>query len=314
LYSTTGDLKNMTMQQALGNIGLKDSTAYSPPYRTLNYSPPEKRFVTEAEYWEKYYDYPDKVYEWHNGYLEEKSMSEQVTYSTFLWYLKLVDYYLETHQSADLAGLEMAFRLVLPNAISIRKPDLGIVLKSNPVPLLPHDSSYDGIFDICVEALSESTAEMLKRDTVIKKAEYAQAGVKEYIILDGNKRYSQFYRLDKNGLYAPVKPLKGGIIKSKELPGFQFRIDDLYQKPSPDEMVKDKVYKGFVLPGYSEALQQAVDALQKSVVEERARKEAEQRAEHAEQNAKQAQKEAQKERQRAEQRAEQLRALGIEPD
>jgi len=41
------------------------------------------------------------------------------------------------------------------------------------------------------------------------------------------------------------------------LAGFQFRIDDLFTKPSPEEMIADKIYKKFVLPGYSEAIQQA---------------------------------------------------------
>jgi hypothetical protein len=35
------------------------------------------------------------------------------------------------------------------------------------------------------------------------------------------------------------------------LPGFQFRREDFFNKPSPKEMIADKVYKGFVLPGYA---------------------------------------------------------------
>jgi hypothetical protein len=46
----------------------------------------------------------------------------------------------------------------------------------------------------------------------------------------------------------PIKPTKGGIIKSKVLPGFQFRRQDLFNKPSPKEMIADKVYQDFVLP------------------------------------------------------------------
>jgi hypothetical protein len=54
------------------------------------------------------------------------------------------------------------------------------------------------------------------------------------------------------GVYIPIKPTKEGIIKSSVLLGFQFRRKDLFNKPSPEEMIADKVYKGFVLPGYSE--------------------------------------------------------------
>jgi hypothetical protein len=297
----------MTMQEALGNPRLTGLRTYLPSFVPLKSSPFSKPFISETEYWKHYYDHPEKVYEWQNGYLQEKMMSEQITYLTYLWHLELVNFYLKTHPIAELAGLEMGFRLVLPDEVDIRKPDLGVVLKSNPVPLLPHESSYQGTFDICIEALSQSNADMIKRDTVTKKAEYALAGVKEYFILDGNQRYSEFYRLSTNGLYVPIKPLKGGIIKSKVLPGFQFRIDDLYQKPSPDEMINDPVYQGFVLPGYHEEKRARKEAEQRAQTELRARQKADQRAQRE-------LKARQKAEQRAEQMAEKLRALGIDPD
>ncbi|MCP4700652.1 MAG: Uma2 family endonuclease, partial [Gammaproteobacteria bacterium] len=213
--------------------------------------------MTEAEYWKKYYEHPDTVYEWHNGYLEEKPVSDQMTYLMYKWLLKLLDYFLMTCPVAELAGLEMGFRLVLPEEINIRRPDLGVVLNDNPVPLLLDDSSYNGTFNVCVEAVSVSAKEMIERDTVTKKGEYAKGGVQEYYILDGHKNHTKFYRLGAHGRYVSIKPLKGGIIRSEVLPGFQFRISDLYKRPSPDEMISDDVYKGFVFPGYSEAKQQA---------------------------------------------------------
>ena len=36
--------------------------------------------VSEAEYWETYYDMPDRVYEWHNGILEERPMGDKETF------------------------------------------------------------------------------------------------------------------------------------------------------------------------------------------------------------------------------------------
>jgi len=76
--------------------------------------------------------------------------------------------------------------------------------------------------------------------------------------LDSHRERTQFFRLNKaRGVYTPIKPLKGGIIKSKVLPGFQFRFEDLFSKPSPDEMINDKVYQDFVLPAYAKANQRA---------------------------------------------------------
>jgi len=235
----------------------------------------KRQRVSETEYWEKYYNAPDVTYEWNNGYLEEKAVSDVVTITMYKWFFKLLEYYLTTHPIAETMLLEMAFTLALPNSLEVRRPDLGVVFNSNPVPLLPNDRSYKGTFDLCVEAISESTKKDIERDTVSKKWEYAIGGVKEYYILDGHDRYMEFYRLNAKGVYIPIKPTKGGIIKSKVLPGFQFRREDLFNKPSPEKMIADKVYKRFVLPGYSEAKEQASE-------EKRARLQAEQRALKAE--------------------------------
>jgi hypothetical protein len=264
--------------QALGNnTGYQDSTAYSPP---------SKRFVTEAEYWDEYYEYPDVIYEWNNGYLEEKPLSDFSTFLSYEWFWELLKHYLRTKPIGKTVGLDMGFHLALPHQIDkVRRPDLGVVLNSNPVPLLPEDKSYKGTFDLCIEAISDSKKADIKRDTEEKTREYAQGGVKEYYILDGHDRYNGFYYLGAGGVYLPL-PIKDGIIRSIMLPGFQFRIEDLYHCPPPVEMIKNEVYQGFVLPGYSEALQQAkIEAL--------ARKEAEELAKRF---------------------AEKLRALGIEPN
>jgi len=242
----------------------------------------KRQRVTEAEYWEKYYNAPLVTYEWNNGYLEEKAVSDLITYSMYKWFFKLIEHYLTTHRMAETTGLEMGFRLTLPNSTEIRRPDLGVVLNSNSVPLLPDDRSYKGTFDLCVEAISDSTKKEIERDTVSKKWEYAEGGVKEYYILDGYDRYLEFYRLNAKGVYMPIKPTKGGIIKSKVLPGFQFRREDLFNKPSPEEMIDDKVYKRFVLPGYSEEKRARLQAEASASEEKRARLQFEQRALEAE--------------------------------
>jgi hypothetical protein len=99
---------------------------------------------------------------------------------------------------------------------------------------------------MCIEALSDFTEKEKERDTVTKKQEYAASGVKEYYILHKSDAMA-FYRLNAHGVYVPIEPVGQGIIKSKVLPGFQFRISDLSQKPSLKKMTDDPVYQGFVL-------------------------------------------------------------------
>jgi Uma2 family endonuclease len=220
--------------------------------------------VTEAEYWEKYYEYSDVVCEWQDGYLEEKPVLDYLTILMYKWLLQLLEYYLMTYPIAKAVLLEMGFRLVLPYKINIRKPDLGVVLNDNPIPLLPEDNSYKGTFDLCVEALSNSSIQAIHRDTVKKKGEYAAAGVKEYYILYGHGEPMAFYRLNAAGVYELVLQPQSGLIQSEVLPGFQFRFADLFAQPTPQEMIADPIYQNFVLPNYRQ--------------EQLARQQAEQRA------------------------------------
>ena len=259
-----------------------------------------KRKVTEAEYWEKYYDNSDVNYEWNNGYLEEKPVSDHSTYLMFKWFFKLIDQFLSEKKQGELAGLEMGFRLQLSQKTTIRKPDLGVVAKNNPVQLTKNDSTYHGIFDICIEALSDSSGSEITRDTITKKAEYAAIGVAEYYILYGHEGYTEFYHLDASGIYRPMPRVAGEIIQSVVLPGFQFRISDLHKQPSFEEMINDPVYQDFVLPGYSQAKQLAY-------AEKLARQKADLTKQKAEQQAQKATKTAHAEklaRQKAEQQAQ----------
>ncbi|MCP4699853.1 MAG: Uma2 family endonuclease, partial [Gammaproteobacteria bacterium] len=265
----------MDTLHALSHSEVQADTAYSPSIQ----------WVTEIEYWEKYYCHPDAVYEWNNGNLEEKMVSEHVTYATYRWFLELLGYFLQVHPAAQLTGLEMGFKLKLPEKTVIRRPDMGIVLDDNPVPLLPDDKSYHGVFDVCVEALSDSTEEESERDMVSKKMEYAKAGVREYYILDGYSDNTRFYRLNARGKYVSIRLAKGGVVKSKVLPGFQFRIADLYLRPSLEEMVEDSVYRDFVFPAYTKEKQarmaaeaRAQEAEGKADAEREARQEAEAKA------------------------------------
>ena len=66
-------------------------------------------------------------------------------------------------------ALEMGFRLDLGDKVSVRKPDLAVLLHSNPVVPHPTDRSFHGVCDLCIEFLSDSTPSEMERDTVHKK-------------------------------------------------------------------------------------------------------------------------------------------------
>jgi len=222
------------------------------------------RYVTEAEYWENYYNHPDFNYEWNNGYLEEKPMTDYRGSRAYQWFLVLLRQFLQEFPIAKMIGLEFGFRLVLPRKTGIRKPDLAVVLNTNTIILGDTEFSYKGTFDLCIESLSYSRPKEIKRDTVEKKKEYEGIGVKEYYILDARGLETSFYKLNPKGKYQKITPTDTGIIRSEVLPGFQFRVSDLYDRPSLEQLAEDEVYQDYVLPFYRDVRQQLIEERRKS--------------------------------------------------
>ncbi len=224
-------------------------------HRPLSFRPPTTKVVvpsviSEADYWEYYYEDPDHHYEWNYGYIEEKGVSDKFTTLDYEWFFELLRNYLRVTEIGQLMTLETGFRLVLPGKTTIRKPDLAVILNSNSVLWRGLDRSYRGICDLCVEALSDSTDDEIERDTVTKFTEYAQTGVKEYYILYAHGEPQEFYRLTPAGVYAPIPRHPPDLVCSSVLPGFQFRVSDLERQPSPEKMSEDSVYQSFMLPAF----------------------------------------------------------------
>jgi len=206
--------------------------------------------VSEAVYWAKYYNHPDFIYEWNNGILEEKPVADVRNAALYRWLLKLIEAYLEIQPIAQLVNLEIGFRLALPDKTIIRKPDLFVVRNDNPMALRPTDRTFAGICDLCIESLSDSDKHEIERDTIYKKSEYEEIGVREYYILDASDTHMAFFYRTPTGDYASINPGRDGVIRSTVLPGFQFRIADLHRQPSLIEMAENPFYQSFVLPEY----------------------------------------------------------------
>jgi len=239
------------------------------------------RLCSEDEYWRTHYLDAETHYEWNNGRLEEKPVSDYETFQVYHWFMLLLGHFLKAQPIARLVALEMGFRLQLPTGTVIRKPDFGVVRNDNPQPLLPLDASYHGVFDLCVEALSDRERSDIVRDTVLKKAEYAAGGVPEYYILHRTPEQQAFFVRSAAGVYVPIAA-EDGLIRSRVLPGFQFRPSDLCRRPEHDTLRDDPVYAAFVLSGWRAAEERAAAESARADAEGLARQEAEQRARAAE--------------------------------
>jgi Uma2 family endonuclease len=268
------------------------------------FAPDDGRCVTLEEYWAKWYENPypdiDVSYEWNNGRLEAKPLPNKPQLKLYNWFLQLLLRYLSTHNIAKLINLETGFVLTIEDSAepsgqreAVRKPDIGVILNSNPVPWGGIDQRhFDGVCDMVVEAVSDSTRAELLRDTEEKRRDYALAGVKEYYILYPGREHMRFYRLIAGGHYQEIQPNADGVVASDLLPGLQFRMQDLRRQRDLVELALDDVYSGYVIPDHKIAVNKAEaeaaarqSETQRADAEAVARQAAEQRTEEEAQRA-----------------------------
>ena len=252
-------------------------------------APDEGRYVSLEEYWNNWYEHPyihmDANYEWCNGRLEAKPVPAQPQRRLYKWFFSILDSFVNTYPIAELIYLETGFRLTMADLETsseareaVRKPDIGVVRKDNPMRLESHERSYRGVCDMCVEAVSDSSPAEVHRDTVEKRRDYALAGVREYFILDPSGRHMHFYRLTGDRRYAEIEPDVRGVVRSGVLPGFQFRLRDLEQQRSLEELALDEVYAGYVLREYQAEMAARQKAEGQVAAEAEARRAAEEQA------------------------------------
>ena len=265
----------------------------APPGQSVNpFAPDDGRYVTKEEYWAKWYENPyrdiDVSYEWNNGRLEAKPPHNAPQLDLCNWFLDLLRRYISTHAIAKLINLETGFVLTIEDPAepsgqreAVRKPDIGVILTSNPVTWGGADRRhFDGVCDLVVEAVSDATPAEVLRDTEEKRRDYALAGVKEYYILDPSGEHMRFYRLIAGGRYEEIQPDAEGLVCSEVLPGLQFRMEDLERQTDIMELALDDVYSGYVMPGLRAALAKAAAKKQRASAEAQ-RAEAEIAARHA---------------------------------
>ena len=221
------------------------------------------KHVTEAEYWDEYHIHPDFRYEYNDGILELKPMPDFAVSEIDFFTCDILREFIKVYPIAIVVNVDVGFTLKLPNKTSVRKPDIGIILKSNPVQLERREKTYAGCFDFCIELLSHSSKKVRMNDIVVKKLEYSQFGVKEYYIIDEYGKDTAFYRLNAKGQYETI-PEVNGIIESTVLPGFRFRVSDLYTQPDLLTLINDEVYSHYVLMYHQKVKQEAQEAKQEA--------------------------------------------------
>ncbi|GIV15968.1 MAG: hypothetical protein KatS3mg022_1403 [Armatimonadota bacterium] len=92
------------------------------------------------------------------------------------------------------------------------------------------ENYLDGAADLVVEVISpESRA----RDRGEKFYEYEAAGVREYWLIDPERKRAEFYQLDEDGAYQAMLIASKGVYHSKVLEGLWIQVEWLWQQPEP---------------------------------------------------------------------------------
>jgi Uma2 family endonuclease len=91
--------------------------------------------------------------------------------------------------------------------------------------------------DFVVEVVSPSTEH---NDRVIKFEDYAAHGIKEYWIVDPDKKVIEQYILDKDKYELFLKS-DNGLIKSKAVPGFEIPIESVFNEDENLKVLKSLI-------------------------------------------------------------------------
>jgi Uma2 family endonuclease len=112
-----------------------------------------------------------------------------------------------------------------------RAPDLMIVRTSRLRLLRKY--FLDGPADLAIEVAETNTCGTDRGD---KFYEYEKGGVKEYWLIDPQRKRAEFYRLGRDKQFHLMETEGGGIFRSVVLKGFWIRVEWLWQRPMPNEL------------------------------------------------------------------------------
>ena len=176
--------------------------------------------VTFEEYLEQSSD--TRVCEWVDGEIINMlgASFEHQTLSDFL--LTVLRFFVEKNDSGLVVSSPFAMKL--ESQRRGREPDILFVAKDRQH--LFKKTFLDGAADLAVEIISP---ESVGRDRGEKFVEYEAAGIKEYWLIDPERKQAEFYRLHDDGFYR-LADVSDGVFRSEVLPEFSLRVECLWRE------------------------------------------------------------------------------------
>ena len=162
--------------------------------------------------------------EWVDGQVILMSPASRKHQSLVGFLLKLLSEFAAEHDCGEV--IPAPFQMKLPVRPSGREPDVLFVAKDRCH--LLHESYLDGPADLVVEVISH---ESRGRDTLDKREEYERSGVREYWLVDPERR--QFTVFHRQGRKLVGEPLERGRVESVALAGLWLEVEWLWRKSPP---------------------------------------------------------------------------------
>ena len=138
----------------------------------------------------------------------------------------LLRHFAEAHDLGRVFG--EPFQMKTGPNLPGRAPDAFFVTNEN----LAHLKKFffNGPADLVIEVIS---TESRARDRGEKFYEYEEGGVREYWLIDPQRKQVEFYQRESSGFYRAISTDEAGIYHSRVLPGLWLQVEWLWQEPLP---------------------------------------------------------------------------------
>ena len=143
----------------------------------------------------------------------------------------LLQFFVEQKKLGKIYGEPYQMKMEIDDEIIGREPDIFFVSNEKSDRLMKQ--FYDGAADLVIEVISP---ESITRDTKDKFEEYEKAGVREYWIIDHERRTANFYGLDEENRYKLLLPDSDTKFESRAIEGLWIKTDWLWQEELPNLM------------------------------------------------------------------------------
>lgn len=158
------------------------------------------------------------------------NMSVTQTHDNLVLFLQaLLRFFVEQKNLGRIHGEPYQMKMTFGDKIKGREPDIFFIATENLERI--KEQYFEGAADLVIEVISP---ESVVRDTEEKFDEYESAGVKEYWLINPNRRTANFYGFDENGKYKMLPISADGKFESRVIESLWIKTDWLWQETLPN--------------------------------------------------------------------------------